>query len=383
MNPKLNKYLHWTLRIIISALFLLSAVSKIYNGRTWGVWGFEKQLMELGIATECIAHYLSRLIIALEFAIAVGILIPYFLKRFVIPITVLLLVAFCIHLGITMYLHGNNGSCGCFGELIPMTPLEALIKNVITIAMLIYLYLNINKKGQLKNGISEISSEENADTMVVNIERKFYVLILTFMAFSLMMFMAFPFCKCESKTKPVVVPVTIDTTQASIDTAILEFKDTAKKKIDKKDTAKKKTEEAQPKPVVSAYSKFNNFNGRIINVDKGKKTLCFFSPGCDHCRATAKELCGLVKTGKVPELVIYFMEEEVEKIPDFFKEAGCTFPYQVLSMSNFWNTFGWSKAVPGVNYMWNGNEIKSYYGTEGTKFLGADFLKICNSPFKK
>ena len=67
-------------------------------------------------------------------AIAIGILQNHFIKSFVIPITILLLTAFCIHLGIQMVEHGAmNGNCGCFGQLIPMTPLEAAIKNIITI----------------------------------------------------------------------------------------------------------------------------------------------------------------------------------------------------------------------------------------------------------
>ena len=68
-----------------------------------------------------------------------GILCGFIL--FVILKNIVLLAAFCIHLGIQMVQHGAmNGNCGCFGQLIPMTPLEAFIKNIVTIAMLIYLW---------------------------------------------------------------------------------------------------------------------------------------------------------------------------------------------------------------------------------------------------
>jgi hypothetical protein len=71
--------------------------------------------------------YLARFIIALEIAIAIAILQPHFIKRIIIPSIILLLIAFCLHLAIQMYQYGAmNGNCGCFGQLIPMTPLEAI-----------------------------------------------------------------------------------------------------------------------------------------------------------------------------------------------------------------------------------------------------------------
>ena len=143
----MKKYIPFSIQIIISALFLLSAVAKSFP-----IWAFEKQLVDLGIVDWCKAPYLSRLIIALETAIAIAILQKNYLKSFVIPLTIILLSAFCIHLGMQMYEHGAmNGNCGCFGQLIPMTPLEAFIKNIVTIALLIYLYKKVEQKPKGEN----------------------------------------------------------------------------------------------------------------------------------------------------------------------------------------------------------------------------------------
>ena len=46
---------------------------------------------------------------------------------------------------------GDSENCGCFGDLIPMTPLQALIKNILTLLVLlspilvknIYIYIYI------------------------------------------------------------------------------------------------------------------------------------------------------------------------------------------------------------------------------------------------
>jgi hypothetical protein len=74
----IQKYLPWTFRILVSALFLLSAVAKSYP-----IWAFEKQIVDLGIVDWCSAPYFSRLIIALELAVSVAILQKHFLKSFV------------------------------------------------------------------------------------------------------------------------------------------------------------------------------------------------------------------------------------------------------------------------------------------------------------
>ena len=66
---KVKKYIPWLARIVIFGLFMLSGISKLFP-----LWMFEKQLVDLGIASWCVAPFLARLIIALEIAIAIAIL---------------------------------------------------------------------------------------------------------------------------------------------------------------------------------------------------------------------------------------------------------------------------------------------------------------------
>ena len=122
-------------RILVSVLFIFSAISKMFP-----IWLFEKQMIDLGFADWCSAPFFARLLLALELGIGIAILQKHFLKRLIIPVTILLLVVFCAHLSFEIYKHGAmNGNCGCFGQMLPMTPLEALIKNIITIGLIIYI----------------------------------------------------------------------------------------------------------------------------------------------------------------------------------------------------------------------------------------------------
>ena len=100
-------------RFLIFALFVVSAVAKMFP-----IWAFEKQLVDLGLMSWCLAPYFSRALIAVELALGIMIIQPHYLKRVVIPATIALLVIFCTHLTLEMIKHGAmSGNCGCFGQL--------------------------------------------------------------------------------------------------------------------------------------------------------------------------------------------------------------------------------------------------------------------------
>ena len=365
----MKKHLPLIVRILISALFLLSAVAKSFP-----IWAFEKQLVDLGIVNWCNAPYLARLIIALETAIAIAILQKHYIKSFVIPVTILLLIAFCSHLGLQMYEHGAmNGNCGCFGQLIPMTPLEAFIKNIITILMLIYLYKNVADKEKGEN--------------------RFSIILLIYFFSAFLMFFFFPFCPCkttsESKTQtpPIIfdssivinnIDNTIDTTAPSTD--IVKTKDSVLVKT-KKDSSKiTEVKIIEPTKAISKFSMYTDFNGKQVNLDEGKKIVCLFVPGCDHCRDAAKEMVKISRTHKLPPAYVLFMNEETFKIPEFYKETKINYPFHLIEdIPTFFKLLGNNGSTPGVFYLWNGNIIKSYEGIEKNKFNPEEMIKIIES----
>jgi len=362
----IKKNLPLIVRILIAGIFLLSAIAKSFP-----IWAFEKQLVDLGIVDWCNAPYLSRLIIALETAIAIAILQRHYIKSFVIPITIILLFAFCCHLGIQMYEHGAmNGNCGCFGQLIPMTPLEAVIKNIITILMLIYLYKNISDKPKGEN--------------------KFIVILFIYFLSAFLMFFIFPFCPCEKTVDNKVIPIpnslddslniNIDSNQISTEVIAVINKDSIKKVINKKDTLPTIKVVEGPKQTQSKFSMYSDFSGKKVNLDEGKKIVCLFVPGCDHCRDAAKEIGVLLKSHKLPSIYVLFMNEETFKIPEFFTETKLPLPYFVINdIPTFFKLLGNKATTPGVYYLWNGNIIQSYEGIEEHKFNPNELIKIIES----
>jgi thiol-disulfide isomerase/thioredoxin len=356
----MKAYLPWSARVIVSILFLVSAVSKMFP-----IWMFEKQLVDLGICGWCDAPYFSRLLIALEAAIGIAILQRHFLKRFVIPVTAFLLVAFCVHLSIEMVKHGAmNGNCGCFGQLIPMTPLEAFIKNVLTLGLLVYIYRTTEEYEKGHN--------------------RFMVPMFIYAVSAFGMFALFPFCPCEPETDNADATEVIEDTSMNQDTtAITAPIDSSSIVVTSPIQADHIVEivEAAPAQVKSRFAEFKTIGGKKVNLDEGKKLVCFFAPGCDHCRETAKELKALAAKMKLPDTYIIFMDEEAFLIPEFLKETGFNKPYEVIDIPKFWTVLGSNASTPGLFYLWNGNIIKSFEGIEGNKFDAAALKTAIEQPY--
>ena len=357
----MNKYaLSWIIRIIIAALFIVSAIAKLYPSPYFAISTFEvKQLYSLGFS-ENIAPYFSRFLIGIELALGILFLLPVKIRKIITPASILLLAVFTIHLAYeTFKTGGNSGNCGCFGSLLPMTPIEAIIKNLVAIGLLIWLLL-LKIPDTIKN-------------------RLWFTSTIT-LASILGIFMLAPIRPTEAPIEtPIeelnqIIPVTKDTLFTNSSEIISE--------TTKKDTVKK-TEEIkevidEPKPTKSGYAKF------YADIDKGKKILCFFAPGCDHCQDTAKELTAMRKKDKnFPEVKIIFMNEEAFKIPEFFKIAGATYPYKVIEIIPFWNELGDNRNTPGVLYLWNGNKIKMYDGIDANQFDGKALEKMVKQPYSK
>lgn len=101
---------------------------------------FEFTFVDLGIGGWRLAPFIARFMIGLEFFIGFLLIMGLFIRRFTIKLTVISLIVFCIYLIFIMATAGNNGNCGCFGTAISMTPLQALIKNIIMIAVCFVIY---------------------------------------------------------------------------------------------------------------------------------------------------------------------------------------------------------------------------------------------------
>jgi uncharacterized membrane protein YphA (DoxX/SURF4 family) len=128
------------LRIFFALSFLFSAYTKFVAPGF-----FEITLMDQGIASSRVwAAHLTRFFIGLEFGLGLLLLFPIYTKK-ITGLALLLLSGFTVHL---LYLWGigDTENCGCFGEMISMTPAESILKNSILISIGVLLYLKAPKR---------------------------------------------------------------------------------------------------------------------------------------------------------------------------------------------------------------------------------------------
>ncbi len=323
MSQSTKLILSWIIRILISALFLVSAYAKIYHDPSayFSITTFEaKQLVPLGFDVTFSA-FLSRILIGFEFTLGLLILLPFFLKRIVVPATIGMLAFFTVHLLIQIYLTGNQGNCGCFGSLLPMTPLEAIIKNVLAIILLILL-------------MRFLEQDESH-------HKKWIPLWLSYVLVTSIIFVFIP----------------IKSTEINIGDYSIEM--------------------ANDVQNVGPIQSTSEFGAKFPYVDNGKVLLCFFAAGCDHCKSTIRSLDSLktIYHSDFPKIEILFMDEETEKIPEFFEFAGNEYHYQILDIPTFYDVLTWERDTPGVFYIWNGNVQASFNGVNENSFNAEDLVK--------
>ncbi len=326
------------LRSFLAAIFLFSAYAKLYGMSVYGaITTFEqKQLLQIGFSPE-IAPYFSRFIIGAEIALGLGFLQVHYLRKLILPLSALLLVVFNVHLAYSM-MSGIGGNCGCFGDLLPMTPTEAFIKNILILGLIGLVWFAIKDEQ-------------------IRVRHNFFVALSIALASILFMFVIAPIQPVSDA--PIVV---VDHDEDDTDNVVVDpekpTENTNGEEIPNNGTSNVEQAPEQIKPAYEPAKVKSGFAKYAPGIDDGKKLLLFFAPGCEHCQDAAKELVEMSKNSKdFPKMFIIFMNEEPEKIPEFFEKAGRKFTHTIIDVGAFWGVIGMSRDTPGVLYLWNGNEV--------------------------
>ena len=343
---------HWILRGLVSALFIFSAISKLFP-----IGAFEKQLVDLGFVNWCTAPLLARGIIAFELFLGLAFLQNHFFKKIIIPTMVGMLLVFIVHLSWQIALYGNEGNCGCMGQMIPMTPLEAIIKNIITLIIIAIIYF---KTPSRKDSLHR------------------YPFIIMIIA-AAPVFLYFPAtCCCDGN--PITNPVqfeeeTIDSATAKIDTS----KNISEPTIKPAASDSILKPEPKLKRVMSDFTKYIDFHGKKVNLNEGRKIACVFNTDCDHCMGIAKKITAIANKTKLPPIYILFWSENNsqgedlnKEIAKFFNFSGSSHPYTMISQQEFFPLLGKHMGPPRIAVLNEGNMMGDF--SEGNFEEGA-FLK--------
>lgn len=260
------------IRIVIGLVFVISAIAKLFP-----VELFEYQLVEKNLCTWDLSPIISRIIIYTEAILGLLIICKIYPRR-VIPVAVVLLAVFTIYLFLDIIKNGNVGNCGCFGDVILLTPKEGILKNLFLLLFLIII-LKFDKIYEIRKKLLKL------------------MLPLIFLVPLISILVLAPF-----------------NTTSSVDIHKINYK-------------------------ASLYLLYDSSQADIpkINLQKGKHIVAFMSLTCPHCRIAATKL-GVIKR-KNPAIPLYFvLNGEKSKVQKFLATTNTT----DIPHSLFWNQeIGW------------------------------------------
>lgn len=273
MKEKILKIVWITLSSLLGLLFIYSGYTKLFP-----IEPFEYTFVDLGIGGWVFAPFIARFMIGLEFFIGLMLFFNLYLRKFTIKLTSAVLIFFTVYLTVMIVKEGNNGNCGCFGNALAMTPLQAIIKNVVMLGVcgLIYKFHEGFSFGKLSKWLS-----------------------VSFLLTSLAM-------------PHILNYVSLDYSESYLN----------------------KPEDNFALPLDTLYNNAK-VNTPPKSLSHGKHVLAFMSLKCPHCRIAAKKM--RIMTEKNPQISIYFvLNGDKEKLKEFYEDTKTqNIPYCMLGAKPF------------------------------------------------
>lgn len=134
----LKQYINTLLCFAVGVVFIFSAISKLPTLEQFG-W----IIVEGSFLNWTVAEWLARFLVGIELFVGILFIAQLYLKKMAVPSAFILLAFFTLYLFYTIHLYGNTGNCGCFGEVVPMSPLHSIYKNLALI-ILVFIIAKIN-----------------------------------------------------------------------------------------------------------------------------------------------------------------------------------------------------------------------------------------------
>ncbi len=349
-------------RIILSVLFIFSGLSKLMS-----LSFFDGLVGELFFGADFYDHYtgmtyvqiLTRVIISGELLLGAALLQEKHFKKIVLPFTFILLAVFTIHLFYEGFRQDNfvTGNCGCFGEILPMTILQSIIKNVLSMVIVGLVWWRYKPKEEIRLYSWVFPTVLGAVCLgTVWFTIKDYTPAnLNNGAVSTAFELASDDSNSNGSTVDTNAALPLDTVN-SVDTTnnndtgdgnTVPLEGVSKgdkpektagdsgnsndrsedpKKRNPKDAGSNgtaQTDKLTPTDVtinlLKSYGKFSD--GSNLEVGKGTQLVCIFSMTCSHCQEVYKDMCELDKYGKFPPKYL-FNYGEVGEQKYFFNQAG-------------------------------------------------------------
>ena len=131
-NTSFSDILKLTLRLLLGVFFVGTAVLKLMS-----IDSFEIYIYSLGLFSYTWTTFFSRLLIFIELLIGINLMLKICFKR-IWWLTMLMMAGFTLFL-VYAAIFRNDSNCHCFGSLVELNPTQSIFKNIITIALLLFI----------------------------------------------------------------------------------------------------------------------------------------------------------------------------------------------------------------------------------------------------
>lgn len=345
-------------RILIAILFILSTVSKLIS-----LPFFDGLVAELLLGKNYFefpqklwwTQLFTRALVTFELVLGIAILLEWKVKKIIVPAILFLLVVFTLHLVYESFEKGFwEGNCGCFGDVLPMTIGESVIKNITTALLGIFVLIKYEKK------------ERN------NLSTPLILLIIG----AVTMYTLFLSIKSYGEDNETSITHTdssekfIEDTNEPMDSPVIRVDTMGKvKEVDKTAIEKDNTSEAKnPKEnalsnnektllLLSKYKKYSD--GSTPNYSKGNHLVCLFSMTCSHCQEVIKDICEVGKSN-LPSTHLINYGAKFEQAYFFSQAGGCDYAHVLLGNYTEFKKVLEGKDFPRILSIKNGQIVKEW-----------------------
>ena len=131
-NLSSSGVLRLSIRLLLGAFFIGTAVLKLLS-----IDNFEVYIYSFGLFSYTWTTFFSRLLIFIELLIGISLILKICFKQ-IWWLTMLMMVGFTLFL-VYAAIFRNDSNCHCFGDLIELNPIQSILKNIITIALLFFI----------------------------------------------------------------------------------------------------------------------------------------------------------------------------------------------------------------------------------------------------
>lgn len=136
--PRIHRALVWAARVIVGAVFIFSGFTKLVD--PWGgMYKIQEYLAawDISFVPRSLVFIAAFLLGSLEFVC--GVCLALGLMRRLVPRVLIALMAFLLPLSLYIAIANPVSDCGCFGDALQVSNLATFLKNVVLVAVIIYL----------------------------------------------------------------------------------------------------------------------------------------------------------------------------------------------------------------------------------------------------